>query len=58
MIPGMKDNQLPIPKNNRGEFVQVRVEHLPKKTIYIHNIQMISSKALENRFESFLKKLI
>lgn len=30
---------------------------MPKATIYIHNINMITSIAFENRFENFLRKM-
>ncbi len=57
IIPGLTNDKLPNPRGAGGNLGQVKLEMLPKSTIYIHNIQMITSTAFENRFENFLRKM-
>lgn len=49
---------MPKPKIGNGNLGQnLKIELCKTETIYIHNIQMITSIAFESRFENFLKRM-
>jgi hypothetical protein len=59
VVPGLVNEMFPNPKG--GPQTQGRVvldmQLIPRATLYIHNIQMITSTAFETNFENFLKRL-
>eukprot|EP00347_Sterkiella_histriomuscorum_P000155 403376962 len=58
VIPGLADDKMTKPKIGNANLGQnLKIELSKTETIYIHNIQMITSIAFESRFESFLRKM-
>jgi hypothetical protein len=59
VVPGLVNEMFPNPKGgpqSQGRVV-LDMQLIPRATLYIHNIQMITSTAFETNFENFLKRL-
>jgi hypothetical protein len=57
-VPGLVNDHFPNPKGTtqtQGRPLELQV--YPPASLYIHNIQMITSTAFETNFENFLKRL-
>jgi hypothetical protein len=57
IIPGLMGEKMPNPSQGGNLGKTIDLEVLPRTTIYIHNIQMLTSIAFESRFENFLKRM-
>ncbi len=58
LIPGLASEKLPNPKAQGSNMAKpIDLPLIQRSTIYIHNIQMLTSLALESRFENFLKRM-
>ena len=54
-VPGLRDGNFPIPRLRMGvEMNKNRLNLLPKKKLYIHNLKLLSKPELEHRFTKFL----
>lgn len=56
-IPGLQCERLPNPRQGGNLSKAIDLPLLPRATLYIHNIQMLTSIAFESRFENFLRRM-
>jgi hypothetical protein len=56
-IPGLQCERLPNPRQGGNLSKSIDLPLLPRTTLYIHNIQMLTSIAFESRFENFLRRM-
>jgi len=59
VVPGLVNDNFPNPKGTPQTQGRppLDLQVHPRATLYIHNIQMVTSTAFETNFENFLKRL-
>lgn len=57
LVPGLSCDKMPNPRQGGNLARTIELPLITRTTLYIHNIQMLTTTAFESRFENFLRRL-